>query len=142
MKYLLAAILSIFTAVAAELDPVATRALSSGKDSSLNAFFAGQLGIPAASKAIPLKRLTIESARNTNVFNVSSVDKRTIVLFVREKNLTTYYLTDTSGRLRKAIVNDSLIADGGLTNIPIIKAQAGFNASKELWLKTDSAPKK
>ena len=70
-----------------ENKPLATlteKILAEGKEASLNAFFAGQLGLPA-TKTVPLKRRTVESAARTNVANVSLVDKQTLVFSVREK---------------------------------------------------------
>ena len=132
--FVVLAILTLLTnvsAAASTLEEVAAKALREGKDASLNAFFAGELGIASAKQAIPLKRLKVES----NIFNVSVTDRRTIILSVQEKNLTTYYLTDTTGQLKKAIINDTAVANGGLTNIPVNRAETGFNEQKIFWQK-------
>ena len=114
--------------------------MAEGKEASLNAFFAGQLGLPA-TKPVPLKRLTVESAARTNVANVSLVDKQTLIFSVREKNLTTFFLTDSSGKLRKALVNDSSVRNGGLTNLPALRAEREFTPVREFWLSRDSIKK-
>ena len=124
-------IFTLLTSVSADknaLEGVAAKAFREGKDASLNAFFAGHLGI-STKQAIPLKRLKVES----NIFNVSVTDPRTIILSVQAKNLTTYYLTDTSGQLKRAIINDSAVANGGLTNIPLNRAEAGFKEQVSFW---------
>jgi len=134
LYFVVLAVLTLLTNVSADentLEGVAAKALREGKDASLNAFFAEQLGIASAKQAIPLKRLKVES----NVFNVSVTDRRTIILSVQAKNLTTYYLTDTSGQLKKAIINDSAVANGGLTNIPLNRAEAAFKEQKSFWQK-------
>jgi hypothetical protein len=63
------------------------------------------------------------------------MDRKTIVISVREGQMGTFYLTDLSGKLIRAIVNDGGIKDGGLTNIPIVNAQKAFEKERDWWIK-------
>jgi len=113
-----------------------TRVLQEGNDASLNAAFAKVLGVGSGQSAVRLKRLKSDRGGVTNIFNVSIEDKQTVILSVREKNISTYFLTDTTGKLKKAIVNDGAIADGGMTNLPLSVAEPKFRAQKDFWSKS------
>ena len=107
--------------------------MAKGENKSLNSSFAKVLGIPAGSEPIPLKRVIQTSESSTNRFDVSLKDKRTIILTVVNENLSTFYLTDLSGELRRAVVNDASIRDDGLTNLPVSHARPAFEAQKQFW---------
>lgn len=114
------------------LGRVADKALTEGKEATLNVGFARMLGL-AADKPIPLMRLQFESRGTTNVFNVVRDTSDTIILFERRENFTTYYLADRSGTLRRAVINDSTVANGGVTNLNLQAAIAGFEKQKRFW---------
>ena len=123
------------------LAPIAAHALTNGIDATLNPFFLRTLGIVAEEgRPLALKRLRDVQGNRTNYFDVSVVDKQTIVLTAREGALSHYFLTDVSGTLRKAVVNDSTFRNRGLTNIPNAVAQEPFERAKNSWL-TKHAPK-
>jgi hypothetical protein len=69
----------------------------------------------------------------TNVLKVIRDNPNTILLSERRGLLTTFYLTDRSGILRRAFVNDGAIANGGLTNLTPRAATVGFEKQKLLW---------
>jgi len=115
------------------LAQVADKALAEGKDAKLNVGFALVLGLDA-EQPLPLKRIEFVKAGVTNVLNVVRDHTNTIILSERWQFLATFYLTDRSGALRRAVVNDGAIAVGGLTNLPLSAAAAGFQKQKKLWL--------
>jgi hypothetical protein len=49
--------------------------------------------------------------------------------------MSTFYLTDLSGKLKRAIVNDGSIKSGGLTNISFATAEPRFQEEKKWWIK-------
>lgn len=118
---------------AATLSDVADRAVAEGKDATMNVGFARFLGL-AADQPLALKRLQFEEDGATNIFNVLVNDPNTIVLMKRRDFLGWFYLADRSGALKRAVVNDSAIADGGLTNLTAVEAAADFEALKRSWL--------
>lgn len=137
--FLLFLILAVVHAHAADaakpLEPVAAHALAQGTDATLNPFFSRALGVPAEEgRPITLKRLRDVQGNQTNFFDVSVADKQTVVLTTREGALSHYYVTDISGNLRKAAVNDSKNRSAGLTDVPKAKAQESFERAKQLWL--------
>lgn len=67
------------------------------------------------------------------MLNVLLKNRNTIILSERRQSLTTFYLTDRTGNLVKAIVNDGAISNGGLTNLTRATAMAGFDRQKKLW---------
>lgn len=111
----------------------ADRALAEGKDATVNVGFARFLGLKA-DQPIPVKRIQLETGGVINMLNVLREDPNTIILSERRQLLATFYLTDRSGTLRRAVVNDSAIADGGITNLALAAATAGFEKHKQLWL--------
>ena len=115
------------------LAPVIARAFSEGKDAKINASFARTLGLKT-EQPLALKRLLIKRSGTTNVFNVLVQDRKTIILFDLQQPLRTYYLTDASGILKRAVINDSNIADGGLTNLTLSAAATGFAKQRQLWI--------
>ena len=115
------------------LAQVAERALAEGKDAKLNVWFARYLGLKA-EKPLPLKRLQFEKDGATNMLNVLRDQSDTIILSERRQLLATFYLTDRTGHLRRAVVNDAAIADGGITNLALEAAVASFEIQKQLWL--------
>ena len=82
----------------------------------MNAAFARVLGLKTEQPLI-LKRLQFEKDGTTNVFKVLLKDRNKIVIAEHRRSLGTFYLTDRAGNLLKAVVNDSAIANGGLTNL-------------------------
>jgi hypothetical protein len=117
------------------LEPVAVHALAQGTDATLNPFFLRTLGISAEEgRPLALKRLRDVQGNQTNFFDVSVADKQTVVLTTREGALSHYYVTDVSGNLRKAVVNDSKNRNAGLTSLPNAKAQESFERAKQFWL--------
>lgn len=118
------------------LGPSAKRAIAEGKDVRLNAGFAHALGLKA-DHVLLLKRLEIQKEGATNMLNVVKDDRNTIILSERRGALSSFYLTDPSGKLRKAIVNDGTVSNGGLTNIPLAAAAASFEKQKLLWLNSE-----
>ena len=114
------------------LAQAADKALTGGKDATLSVGFARIIGLKA-EKPLPLKRLQIEREGVTNVLNVLRDNPNTIILSERRQMLTTFYLTDRSGVLRRAVVNDGAIANGGLTNLTTKAAASGFENEKRLW---------
>ena len=124
------------TAMAQDAEPlakIARQALKDGKDGSINAGFATVLGL-TKNEAVPIKRLTVERNGVTNSFSISLADKKTIVFTARSNQMGTFYLTDLSGKLKRAVVNDGSIKSGGLTNIPIATAEPRFREEKEWWI--------
>ena len=115
------------------LAKVADKALLEGKEATLNVGFARFLGLKAENP-LPLKRLQFEKDGMTNVLNVLRDNTNTIILSERRQALTTFYLTDRSGELRRAVVNDGSVANGGMTNLTLNGATAGFQKQKKLWL--------
>jgi len=113
------------------LAPVVAKALKEGVDANLNAGFATVLGISKAG--VPLKRLKSETNGVTNTFNVSLEDKKTVIITVREKQMSTFYLTDASGKLKRAVVNDGAVKSGGLTNVPVASAEEAFQKKVSFW---------
>jgi len=129
---------AIYTASPAENDDalagVARHALIEGKESSINAAFATTLGL-TSNKPLPVKQLIAERNGATNRLSVSLADKKTIVIATRSNHLSTYYLTDVSGKLKRAIVNDGSIQSGGLTNLSLVTAEPRFQEEKRWWIK-------
>jgi predicted protein tyrosine phosphatase len=119
-----------------ELGKVVSRVMREGKDSTMNGGFARTLGLSQDGTSLPMKVVISESTGTTNRFWVSSRDTNTVVIGVREGNLGTFYLTDVSGRLKRAIVNDGNIREGGLTNIPVTQALKRFEEQKKWWVRT------
>ena len=117
------------------LTVVAVRVLSEGKEASMNGGFATFLGLTKNQQPLSIKRITSAITGTTNSVSVSLEDKKTIILSTRRHQLTTYYLTDRSGKLIRAVINDSKVIAGGLTNIPVATAQAAFEDQKNWWLK-------
>ena len=110
----------------------ADKTMAQGKDGKLNVGFAQFLGLKA-EQPLSLKRLRIESDGATNMFNVLVERPDTIILSERRQLISTYYLTDRSGTLKRAVVNDAGITNGGLTNLPLKTAGPGFDKQKRLW---------
>jgi hypothetical protein len=119
------------------LASVASQTLIEGKEGSMNAGFATMLGL-TSNKPLPIKQLTAERDGATNRLAVSLADKRTIIITTRSNHLSTYYLTDVSGKLKQAIVNDGSVRSGGLTNLSVAVAEPRFEQEKEWWSKRQS----
>jgi hypothetical protein len=117
------------------LAPVSSHVISHGVDAKLNGGFASMLGLSKDKSDLKLKRMTVAEGTATNVCDVSVQDGKTILFHVRSGSITTYFTTDVYGVLRRAVVNDSAVTNGGLTNIPISKAEANFRIQKEFWIK-------
>ena len=137
LRFALAALLTpLHNAGSAEasaaLAQVADRVLTDGEDAKLNVVFAKVLGLKT-EQPLTLKRLQFEKEGATHIFNVLKKDPNTIILSERRQSLTTFYLTDRAGKLIKAVVNDSAMANGGLTNLTRATATAGFDRQKRLW---------
>ncbi|MCB1125438.1 MAG: hypothetical protein KDM81_03005 [Verrucomicrobiae bacterium] len=114
------------------LSEVADRAAAEGQDANMNVGFARFLGL-RADQPVALKRLQFEQNGATNTLNVLANEPNTIILVKRQQLLGWFYLTDRSGSLKRAVVNDGGIADGGLTNLTLMEAAAGFEALKRAW---------
>jgi hypothetical protein len=119
------------------LEPVAKRALAEGRDFKLNIGFAQVLGLKA-DKPLPFKQLRIENHNTSNRLNVNKDNPTIIILQETRGPLSTYYLTDPSGKLKKAVVNDSTVIDGGLTNLPLTAVASSFEKQKLLWLQSQT----
>ena len=126
------------TQSAEPLAGVATRVLKEGKDSGMNGGFAKFLGLTETGERVPMKRMIVQNESVTNNFYVSLQDKKTIVISERNGAMGTFYLTDVSGILKRAVVNDGNIKEGGLTNIPTAQAKAGFQKKKDWWIQNYS----
>jgi len=111
----------------------ADRALAEGKDGTINVGFARALGLKA-ERPLPLKRARFDADGATNTLNVLLEDRNTIILSERRQNLGTFYPTDRSGTLKRAIVNDGAIANGGMTNLALEAAAPDFEKLKQLWV--------
>jgi hypothetical protein len=122
---------------AESLAQVADRALAEGRDATLNVGFAQVLGLQV-DQPLPLKRVQFERDGATHLLDVGRKDPNLLILTERRQALTTFYLTDRSGTLRRAVVNDGAIRDGGLTNLTIEAAGSGFETQKRLWLRSSS----
>ena len=120
---------------ATPLSGVAFHVLAEGKDASMNGGFATYLGVTKNGARVSMKRIVVPTGSVTNDFYVSIEDKKTIVIVERKSSIDTFYLTDLLGNLKRVVVNDRNIKDGGLTNIPVKKAQAGFQQEKDWWIK-------
>ena len=118
-----------------ELSKVVARVLRDGKDSPMNPGFAKALGLSKDGSPVPMKLLVLPATATTNRFWVATHDTNTVVIGFREGDLATFYLTDVSGQLRKAVINDSRIRVGGLTNIPTDQALKRFEAEKKWWIR-------
>ena len=114
------------------LAQAANKAMVEGKDATLNVGFARFLGLKA-ERPLPLKRLQTETDGATNMLNVLRESTNTIILSDRRKLITTFYLTDRSGTLKRAVVNDGAIANGGITNLTLKAAASAFEKQKILW---------
>jgi hypothetical protein len=115
------------------LAQAANKAMAEGKDGTLNVGFARVLGLKA-EQPLPLKRIQTENDGATNVLNVLRENTNTIILYERRQHITTFYLTDRSGTLKRAVVNDGAIANGGLTNLTLKAAASDFEKQKKIWL--------
>ncbi len=114
------------------LAQAADKALAEGKETTLNVGFARYLGLKA-EQPLPLKRIQIEKDGATNTLSILRDNPNTIILSERRQLLATYYVTDRSGTLRKAVVNDGAVANGGITNLTLKAAANGFEKQKALW---------
>ncbi len=107
--------------------------LAEGKNNSIPPAFSRALGLttnqPARGKVIISR-----SATETNSFWASLQDTNAAVIVTRKANLSWYYLTNASGRLRSAIVNDANIYHGGGTNLSVAGEGERFEAQKRKWL--------
>ena len=116
-----------------ELSPVITHVLREGKNNNIPPGFAHALGLttnqPAAGKVI-----IDRSGTETNSFWASTQGTNAAVIMTRKANLSWYYLTDASGQLRRAIVNDANKYHGGGTNLSLAKETDRFEAQKRKWL--------
>jgi hypothetical protein len=115
------------------LAQAADRVIAEGKQGNLPIGFARYMGINTKQR-LPLKRIQIEQNGATNIFNVLLDNSNNIILSERKHDLTTFYLTDRAGTLRRAVVIDSAVAEGGITNLTLNAAAAGFAKQKILWL--------
>jgi hypothetical protein len=114
------------------LASVADKATTQGEDAKLNVGFARVLGLKA-EQPLRLKRLRFDEKAATHAVDVLQDDPNTIILTVRRQSLGTYYVTDRSGKLKRAVVNDGTIAKGGITNISLEAAAPDFAEQKRLW---------
>ena len=106
--------------------------MAEGKDATLSVGFARFFGLKA-EQPLPLKRLQTEKDGVTNVLNVLRDNTNTIIMSERRQLVTKFYLTDQSGTLKRAVVNDGAIANGGLTNLTLTSAMSDFEKQKILW---------
>ena len=120
------------------LSAIAAIALKDGKDGSINGGFATTLGLTKNRAPLPIKRLTAETDGATSTFSISTADKKTIILTVRREQMSTYYLTDLSGTLKRAVVNDAGVKAGGMTNLPVVDAKPAFEVQKDWWINKHS----
>ena len=120
------------------LSAIATIAFKDGKDGNINGGFATTLGLTKNRAPLPIKRLMAEADGATNTFSISTADKKTIILTVRREQMSTYYLTDLSGTLKRAVVNDAGVKAGGMTNIPVAVAKPAFELQKDWWISKHS----
>lgn len=114
------------------LAQAADTALAEGKEATLNVGFARFLGLKA-EQPLPLKRIQFEKDGATNVLNVLRDNPNTLILSERKGLITTFYLTDRSGTLRRAVVHDGGIANGGITNLTLKAAAGDFEKQKKAW---------
>ena len=116
-----------------ELSPVIAHVLTEGKTNNIPPGFARALGlstnIPALGKVI-IER----TATETNSFWASLQVTTAAVIMTRTANLSWYYLTGASGRLRRAIVNDANKYSGGGTNLSLARESGRFEAQKRKWI--------
>ena len=115
------------------LAQAADKALAEGKEATLNVGFARLLGLKA-EQPLPLKRIQFEKNGVTNVLNVLRDNPNTLILSERRQLIATFYLTDRSGTLRRAVLNDGAIANGGITNLTLKAASGDFEKQKKIWL--------
>jgi hypothetical protein len=116
-----------------ELSPVIVHVLTEGKTNNIPPAFSRALGLstnkPAAGKVVISR-----SDTETNSFWASLQDTNAAVIMTRKANLCWYYLTDASGQLHRAIVNDANIYHGGGTNLSLARERERFEAQKRKWL--------
>lgn len=115
------------------LAQAADKALAEGKEGTINVGFARFLGLKA-EQPLPLKRIQFEKDGATNVLNVLRDNPNALILSERRQHIATFYLTDRAGTLRRAVVNNAAIANGGITNIPLKVAAGDFEKLKKIWL--------
>jgi len=119
------------------LEQAADKALVEGKEGTINVGFARFLGLKA-EQPLPLKRIQFEKDGATNVLNVLRDNPNTLILSERRQLIATFYLTDRAGTLKRVVVNDGAIANGGITNIPLKAAAGDFEKLKKMWLQQTS----
>jgi len=116
-----------------ELGHVIGHVLTEGKNNTIPPAFSRALGLttnqPALGKAI-ISRTDTE----TNAFWASLKDTNAAVIITRKANLSWYYVTDASGQLRHAMVNDANIYHGGGTNLSVAKERDRFEEQKRTWV--------
>src|ERR1043165_8542342 len=94
-----------------ELSPVIAHVLTEGKTNSIPPAFARALGV-STNQPAPGKVIIDTSGGETNSFWVSLQNTNTAVIMTRKANLSWYYVTDTSGRLHHAMINNVNIYHG------------------------------
>ena len=82
-----------------------------------------------------LKRIRFEHDGATHTVDVLVDDPETVIVTYRRQSLSTFYLCDRSGALKRAVENNASIADGGLTNLTTEAAGGDFEGLKQLWLR-------
>jgi hypothetical protein len=120
---------------AGELSPVIAHVLTEGKNNNIPPGFARALGL-STNQPAPGKVFIEKTGTETNSFWASLQNTNSAVIMTRKANLSWYYLTDASGRLRRAIVNDGNIYHGGATNLSLANESERFEAQKRKWLGT------
>jgi hypothetical protein len=116
-----------------ELSPVIAHVLTEGKNNNVPPGFAHALGI-STNQPAPGKVIIDRSGTETNSLWASLQNTNVAVIMTRKANLSWYYLTDASGRLRRAIVNDANIYHGGGTNLSAAKEGERFEVQKRKWI--------
>ena len=116
-----------------ELSPVISHVLAKGKNNNIPPAFARALGL-STNQPAPGKAIIEQTSTETNAFWASLQNTNAAVITTRKGNLSWYYVTDASGQLRRAMVNDANIYHGGGTNLSVAKEGERFEAQKRKWL--------
>jgi hypothetical protein len=118
-----------------QLSPVIAHVLTHGKNNNIPPAVARALGLSTNTPALGKFAFTT-SPPETNAFWVSLQNTNAAVIITRKANMCWYYVTDSSGQLLHAMVNDfnSKLYHGGGTNLSILKEREPFEAQKRKWL--------
>lgn len=118
-----------------ELSPVISHVLTRGKTNNIPPAVARALGLSTNTPALG-KFVFTTSPPETNAFWVSLKSTNAAVIITRKENMCWYYVTDASGQLLHAMVNDfnSRQYHGGGTNLSVVKERQPFEVQKKKWL--------